>query len=308
MKDITIICQENGFRESVDLQALNRTNPTFEDLAFNLAAKFNSIRSLLKAGVKFAYINQNGEMQNVSTNEQINSFSAKAGYTFYLQSGNVQTNNAIQPNTSDKFGTFIDQRDGKVYKTVKIGNQVWMAENLAYMPHINSAIDKRGIWVYEYYGKKMKTGFLKSKTILDVKDAIQSINFKKYGCLYDWETACNISPKGWHLPSIKEFSTLIEFLGGTSVAGEKLKTANNWKPSNRNFPNNESGFTALPGGCKYISFQNEGNICNWWSSSLKENNNAWSLFIGFDWGGADYFSKNLFDGLSIRCLKDTNFL
>ena len=86
-------------------------------------------------------------------------------------------------------GRFTDARDGKIYKTVKIGDQVWMAENLNYDAG-------EGSWCY--------------------KDSLS--NCEKYGKLYTWEAARRSAPKGWHLPSKEEFETLLNSLGGSGSA------------------------------------------------------------------------------------------
>jgi len=136
-----------------------------------------------------------------------------------------------------KSNTFTDPRDGKVYKIVKIGNQIWMAENLNY--------NAPGSQCYSY----------------------------KYGRLYDWKTALKICPAGWHLPNDDEWQALFDFVGGIEVAGKKLKTRIGWNfeekredPKNwrqfifedRNGFNGNGedayGFSALPGG--YGNFTN----------------------------------------------------
>jgi uncharacterized protein (TIGR02145 family) len=100
--------------------------------------------------------------------------------------------------------SFTDPRDGKNYKYVKIGDQIWMAQNL------------------DYAGKNNDIGACYNK---------DSKNCQKYGALYNWEEAMKVCPSGWHLPSDKEWQTLVDFAGGDKVAGKKLKAKNGWTPS-----------------------------------------------------------------------------
>ncbi|MDR2583422.1 MAG: DUF4116 domain-containing protein [Fibromonadaceae bacterium] len=139
--------------------------------------------------------------------------------------------------------TFTDPRDGKVYKTVKIGRQVWMAENLAY-----DTPDSK------YYKDDENNG-------------------KKYGRLYNWETAMKVCPHGWHLPSKEEWQTLVDFAGGEEIAGKKLKAKRDWRASG--IGTDDFGFSALPSG-RYHALSGgvslyEGfcvSCCcgGWWSS------------------------------------------
>jgi uncharacterized protein (TIGR02145 family) len=140
-------------------------------------------------------------------------------------------------------GTFKDSRDGKTYKTVKIGAQTWMAENLAF---------KAGNGCVAYDNNKT--------------------NAATYGYLYDWETAKKVCPIGWHLPSKAEWVTLITYSGGEKTAGNKLKEAcsKHWASPNTG-ATNESGFTGLPGGGR----QEDGQFTsinvngNWWTSDVR---------------------------------------
>jgi uncharacterized protein (TIGR02145 family) len=181
-------------------------------------------------------------------------------------------------------GTFKDTRDGKIYKTVKIGTQTWMAENLAFKAN-------NGCWAYDN----------------------KNINVAKYGYLYDWKTAKNACPTGWHLPSDVEWTTLITYLGGESVAGGKMKEKGtvNWKSPNMG-ATNESGFTALPsgscgGGRIFIGLSTE---CNFWSKDLQTNaqqyaSYAWMRGLTSEKAVCTHaVSDGEMNGYSIRCIKD----
>lgn len=175
-------------------------------------------------------------------------------------------------------GTFTDSRDGKTYKTVKIGTQTWMAENLAYK--VNN-----GCWAY---------------------DNKQS-NVTTYGYLYNWETAKDVCPSGWHLPSDAEWTTLTDYLGGKDDAGGKLKETGttHWESPNT-AATNSSGFTALPCGFRYIdgTFSYVGRSGYWWSFTKDVNSPTWSrsMTYGNSYVGSYNYDKG--SGLSVRCVKD----
>lgn len=186
--------------------------------------------------------------------------------------------------------SFKDQRDGKIYKTIKINAQVWMAENLNY------ATDSLS---YCYNNDPE--------------------NCEKYGRLYLWEIANNICPKGWHLPSDEEWKTLekslgmpddtanaIGFRGADYNIGGKLKSLSGWKYPN-NGATNVLGFNALPGGC-YGSHEKDffllGTNSIFWTSSANGNEFAWHRDL-------DHFKNDIFRnyrskkiGFSVRCVKN----
>jgi len=169
--------------------------------------------------------------------------------------------------------TFTDSRDGKVYKKVAIGGQVWMGENLNYAAEGSKC-----------YGKK-------------------SSNCEKYGRLYDWKTANKACPVGWHLPSDAEWTALENSVGGESTAGTKLKSTSGWN-SNGN-GTDEYGFSALPGGDGNSggNFHLAGDYGYWWSATST---------VGRAWTRGMYYSlEGVFRVLnfktllySVRCVKD----
>jgi uncharacterized protein (TIGR02145 family) len=185
-------------------------------------------------------------------------------YTFFSNSSDLVV--ADIDSETDSIGTFTDSRDGQTYKWVKIGNQIWMAENLNY----NSI---SGSWCYDDDDSKCET----------------------FGRLYDWDAAKIACPAGWHLPSEKEFNTLLQSVGGSgNNAYKALKSSGN------------SGFSAFFGGWR----DNQGvcsgirSYCYLWSSTMEDDTNAWSLFMNKEEQDSkmDYYDKDL--GFYVRCVKD----
>jgi uncharacterized protein (TIGR02145 family) len=176
-------------------------------------------------------------------------------------------------------GTFTDSRDSKSYKTVKIGTQIWMAENLAYKIDI-------GCWANN-----------------DDQE-----NVAIFGYLYNWETAKQSCPTGWHLPSSKEWQVMIDFLGGDIVAGGKLKETGttHWSDPNTG-ATNETGFAALPGGERGFSSSNSAGFSGlWWSSTAVEDEDGyaflWQIYSTDSAAQIDMAFQEC--GLSVRCIKD----
>lgn len=206
---------------------------------------------------------------------------------------------------------FTDSRDGHFYKPVQIGNQVWMAENLAYMPKISMPNVQGGIWVFDYKGSS-------------VVEAKATENFLKYGCLYDWATATgnnhgngkDICPKGWHLPTDQEWKQLELLLGMTQAdvdttatrqsgnAGKKLKATEGWDDNGNG--DNRSGFSALPGGCRNPAgyFLYKGKATAMWTSTEANAENAWNRILLFNSLGIDRVIWSKLNGRSVRCIRD----
>jgi len=138
---------------------------------------------------------------------------------------------------------------------------------------------------------------------------------RKYGKLYNWYAATdsrNIAPKGWHVPSDAEWSTLTTYLGGEEVAGGKLKETGtfnwgsfNWGSSNTG-ATNETGFSAIPGGLRNFvgTFIFLGYGGYWWSSTERFTSSVWIRFTTCGAGNVDrnYFDKQ--NGYSVRCVRN----
>ncbi len=171
-------------------------------------------------------------------------------------------------------GSFTDSRDRKTYKYVTIGKQVWMAENLAYKPSSGS------YWAYDN----------------------NSSNVAKYGYLYDWQTAKNVCPTGWHLPSDAEWTQFTDFVG--SNPGTKLKAKSGWS-SNGN-GTDDYGFSALPGGHRYSygTFISIGDNGYWWSSTELNASSAWYRAMFYSSSFVSRLGSNKSWGFSVRCVRD----
>ena len=116
-----------------------------------------------------------------------------------------------------KYGTLVDERDGQEYKTVYIGEQIWMAENLKYVSENSECYD----------------------------DSLE--NCDVYGRLYPWADAIEVCPSGWHLPSLDEWKILFTYAGGVDVSASKLKSSYDWECYNCE-GTDDYGFSVLPAG------------------------------------------------------------
>jgi uncharacterized protein (TIGR02145 family) len=199
--------------------------------------------------------------------------------------------------------TYKDNRDDKTYPYVTIGTQVWMTENLAYLPSVvgpGTGSEDAGnetepfYYVYDYDGT-------------NITAAKSTANYTIYGVLYNWTAALSACPPGWHLPSDAEWTTLITYLGGESVAGGKMKEAgeSHWTSPNTG-ATNESGFTALPGGYRNSngSFYYIGDNGGWWSSTVYYTTNAWGRYLYYSDGDVARSSVFKAYGFSVRCIRD----
>ena len=190
-------------------------------------------------------------------------------------------------------GTVTHQ--GYTYNTIGIGNQVWMAENLKYLPSVigpsTGSNTAPYYYVYGYDGT-------------NVNDAKATTNYQTYGVLYNWTAAQTACPTGWHLPTDAEWTELTYFVGGAENAGTLLKSQNGWYDNGNG--TDQYGFTALPGGNRSSngSFNSIGVNGYWWSASEAGTNIAW-------YRGMSYYSSYVYRsdlnkeyGFSVRCVRD----
>jgi uncharacterized protein (TIGR02145 family) len=195
-------------------------------------------------------------------------------------------------------GTFTDTRDKNKYKTVKIGNQTWMAENLNYQTGSSTWCDDSTPPNCEKYN----TSWCYDNN---------ASNCKKYGRLYIWEVAIKSCPDGWHLPTREEWNALIDFAGGKASKKLKSKSPKNWNGTDN------YGFSALPGGSGGISedFQMLGDMGYWWTATQGVHyGSEYAYYLSNDGGNPDpdsgaegwredSGSKDQ-SGYSVRCIQN----
>lgn len=250
----------------------------------------------------------------------------------YWASSNIhQISSSIPISFAFRLSTpFTDTRDDQIYTTIEIGSQVWMVENLKYLPAVvgpeTGSVTEPYYYVYGYDGT-------------DVTTAKSEPNYRTYGVLYNWPAAMNSAasstsnpsavqgacPSGWHLPSNSEWIQLADYLinngfgyggSGNDIAKSMASTSgwgwysnsNPYSVSNDQSSNNSSGFDGFPVGCRSYtgSFGSLSYTGYWWSSSESSGNStiAWyrALYGYYDQLGGGLNGKS--DGFSVRCLKD----
>jgi len=212
------------------------------------------------------------------------------------------TTNGLEVRSSSGWSSLTTPSTTAVFlPTIVIGTQQWMKENLDVVTYRNGDVIPQvtdatawaalttGAWCY--YNNDVANGAI-------------------YGKLYNWYAVNDtrgLAPTGWHVPTDTEWTILTDKLGGTSVAGGKMKSVGTtrWTTPNAS-ATNESGFTGLPGGFRDGdgSFVNVGYFGYWWSSSEYATTFAWYRNLYYNYGDAyrnDYNKKN---GFSVRCLRD----
>lgn len=211
-------------------------------------------------------------------------------------------------NPAKSYGTMTDQQ-GNVYKTIVIGTQEWMAENL------KTSIYRNGNAIANVTDDTQWSGLTTGAFCYYNNDSQYDC---PYGKLYNWYAVADtryVCPMGWHVPTDAEWSVLINYLdpdadGGDNtfnVAGGKLKSTGleYWFAPNLD-ATNEEGFSGLPAGNRYpnSNFYDLGDYGVWWSSTENSTINAWNRTLGYNNGNVfrNYYTKDY--GFSVRCLRD----
>ena len=211
--------------------------------------------------------------------------------------------------TGFKKNTFDDNRDnivtdydGNIYRTIQIGAQIWMAENLK-VTHYRDGTPIPNIYDNDKWAQLTSGAYCMFNN--------DSIEYKKtFGVLYNFyavTSSRNLCPEGWHIPSESECMELINYLGGNDIAGIQIKDNNSkhWKHKNT-IATNESGFSELPAGGRgrFGSQGGVGYYATWWSSTSYDSLFAWHWGLYPDKNGIRSNPGHKASGFSVRCIKD----
>ena len=248
------------------------------------------------------------ESSSSSSENKINCSALLEGETGW--SWNVPKECRFNPDID--YGSMTDTRDGKVYKTVKIGDQTWMAENLNYYDASDLNVKEKS-WCF---GKKDNGDsttcdvagrfYTWAAAIDSVKLANDADNPLDCGdgktCVLP-DTVYGICPPGWHLPTLAEWKALFEAVGGRSVAAGVLKSQNGWYSKGNG--TDAVGFSAIPVGFRTRAgdYDFEGYFAHFWSASESDGDNAYDVFMNYYIKDVRYDDDVKFYGYSVRCVK-----
>ena len=232
-----------------------------------------------------------------------------SGTTYYLR---AYATNSTGTGYGDNviFRTYdpdaISDIDGNYYNTLTIGTQTWTAENLK-TTKLNDGSDIQLVTDIAQWSTLTTPGYCWYNNDVSNKGI--------YGRLYNWYATATgkLCPSGWHVPSNSEWITLEEYVGGASIAGQKLKEAGTEHWTSPNTGTNETGFTALPGGYRH-GFSDYAAINTagvWMTSTLTTDAGKtipWNVSMRNDYNGLDHNTTSVTDGkqdgYSVRCVKD----
>ena len=255
-----------------------------------------------------------GDSREESSESKSSSSSVKSSSSSSVPEGYVDPSTVVK-------GTMTDERDGQTYKTVKIGTQTWMAENLNY-----------AYTSVPYKYKESNDVYTSDSTSWCYNN--DASNCAKYGRLYTWAAAMDsagtwttngkgcgfrnecsptypvrgVCPEGWHLPSETEWDSLRTAVGGGAIAGKMLKSTSGWDDFNGEHINctDAYAFSVLPAGFRDYegSFKDEGLHALFWSSTEYELERAYYTLWYSYLDKASLYNSYKYSGLSVRCVKD----
>lgn len=214
--------------------------------------------------------------------------------------------------------TTVTDVDGNVYHTIKIGNQTWAVEDLRTTKYNDSSS-------IQYISDNVSWSATPSAAYCSYKNETNDENIKTFGLLYNWYAVNTgkLAPKGWHVPSMADWNTLVTYLSKNGYNWDSSKTDNKcaksaasrsyWKTSattgtvgNDPSTNNRSGFSALPVGTRYGDgvFGNRGLMAHWWSSTAVSSSYGKSVFITFERDCILEHTIEKHKGFAVRILKN----
>ncbi|WP_290766413.1 fibrobacter succinogenes major paralogous domain-containing protein [Fibrobacter sp. UBA4297] len=229
---------------------------------------------------------ENGQIEKIRQNlEGLNYASEIPAFETYVESFGESLTRESFLNPQVQYDSIVDNRDGQVYKTVKIGEQVWMAQNLNYADDVKMPELKGNMWCYDNNPEKCSL----------------------MGRLYTWNVAKDsLCPDGYRLPDTTSWNTLIAVAGGAAKAGTVLRSILGWDSVNGT---NDYGFSAVAVGERYHSgsFDSEGTKAFIWTATALPEESENSAYAAYFVENATVSFKKIFkdNGASVRCLKDT---
>lgn len=210
----------------------------------------------------------------------------------------------VQHVSAQQYGSFKDSRDGRVYKTVKIGSQLWMAENLN--------VDRFQNGDLLFHAKTNEEWVEASKNKIPAYCYFENNerNSQRFGKLYNWWAIIDLrtlAPEGFKMPNEIEWRTLVDYCGGYLIAGTKIKSTVGWREGC--VGTNETGFSAIPGGGRYAEgkFDNINLWGRFWSLSEKDDGSAFCKVLADkpEYKDIIYEIYNFKGcGFSVRCILD----
>jgi len=242
---------------------------------------------------------------NPRTNYYVRAYATNSQDTAY--------GNQVSFRTGGYENSTITDIDGNVYRTVKIGEQWWMAENLRVTRYRNGDAIPTNFSDDEWRSTRYGAYAIYPHSLVDGINSDAEM-VAAYGKLYNWfavDDSRGLCPPGWHVPSVTDWMTLTNYLDGISIAGGKMKSTRTepeahprWNSPNRQ-ATNESGFSGLPGGGRYDDgFGYLGEYGSWWSSSETYLWHAWRRIVGYDRGDVGWYFVNQKIGFSVRCRRN----
>lgn len=213
-----------------------------------------------------------------------------------------QLQKPIEINAPSPVNGTVTDIDGNVYKTVVIGKQTWMAENLKTFSYRDGSFDLAPIQNQFSFLEATSGAF----TIYHGTAEMDA----KYGKLYNWyavNDSHGLCPEGWHIPSVAEWEILFNELGGKTIAGSAMKSVKKWaNGSHDTIVTNSSGFSALPGGrnIKHSFFSDEGLFGYFWTSTQVDDENANHVILSYRTKDVRVEKSWKSTGFSCRCVKD----